>query len=156
MKRSLPIALLTLLIAVLLATSNSSSAFASSSQTALAPIYEHNINARFIGDPFDKEGARIEFANPIYDATNETQIGASVGSCLYTSPVLLQCNWTLILPDGTISLAGAQHAQRHDAAYAVVGGTGIYSQIKGEAYITGAGYITNGEAVEYKYEFNLY
>jgi len=156
MKKLVPFALLTfsLLAATMFSMGHSSSASANSS-TKLAPVYEHNIHARFFGDPHHKVGDRIEFGNPVYDATNQKVIGSSDGECLYASDTVYQCDWTLMLPDGNIVLAGAQNAQQSHTVYAVVGGTGAYYQIKGEAILTSTGHITNGEAVLYKYNFHL-
>jgi len=154
MKRLLPFALLafSLLVAALLTTSHSSSA---SANTTLAPVYEHNADARFFGNPNHKDGDRIEFANPVYDATNQKVIGSSDGECVYDSSTIFQCDWTLMLPNGNIVLSGAQNAQQSHTVYAIVGGTGAYSQIKGDAVLTSTGDITNGEAIQYKYTFHL-
>jgi hypothetical protein len=149
MKRLLPFALLTfsLLGVALFTMSHSSSAYAKSS-TELAPVYEHNLHHKFIGDQHNKEGGYIVFANPVYDATDQKVIGSSNGVCTYTSNTLYQCDWTLTLPNGNIVLSGTQNEQQSKIAYAVVGGTGAYYQIKGEANLTLVGN-------EYKYTFHL-
>lgn len=161
MKRLRPFALLTfsIVVAALFTMSYSSwshsSAYASSS-TDLPPVYEHN-HPEFFGDGHHKEGDTIEFSSPLYDATNQTVIGSADGGCVYTSDsdTTYQCTWTLTLPDGDIVLSGAQNAQKTKTAYAIVGGTGAYYEIKGEALLTSMGSIASGEASQYKYTFHL-
>ncbi len=130
-----------------------SSAHANSSPY-LAPVYEHN-HPDFIGNPNHKQGDDIEFSSPVYDASNTKVIGSSNGECFYASNTIYQCNWTLILPNGTIVLAGAQNAEATHTTYAITGGTGAYYQIRGEADLTAMHINAEGEAAQYKYTFRI-
>jgi hypothetical protein len=159
MKRLLPFALLalSLLGAALFTMSHSSwghsSAYASSS-SQLGPFYEHN-HPHFIGNPNHKQGDDIEFSSPVYDSANKEVIGSSNGECFYASDTVYHCDWTLMLPDGNIILSGAQKAEASHTVYAIVGGTGAYYQIRGEATLTATGINSEGEAAQYKYTFHL-
>jgi hypothetical protein len=153
-KVSFTLLTLSIVAAALFFVSHSSSASANSNPT-LAPVYEHNNDARFFGNPQHKTGDRIEFANPVYDAANQKVIGSSDGECFYASNTVYQCSWTLMLANGNIVLEGAQGSQQTRTVYAIVGGTGAYCQIQGEAVLTSTGNITNGEAPVYRYTFHL-
>lgn len=72
---------------------------------------------------------------PVVDEA-EKPIGTSNGFCIVTLPgKLSECRWTLSLHDGTISLAGTE-MQKGTSPVAVVGGTGTYAGITGEAAVT--------------------
>jgi hypothetical protein len=159
MKKLLPFALLTfsMLAAALFAMSpmHSVSAHASAS-SALAPILEINKDARFFGNPNHKAGDRIEFSNPVYDAATHKFIGHSDGECFYVSNTEFQCNWSLLLSDGTIDITGAQASEASQTVYAIVGGTGAYEGIRGEVLLTAEGGVNNdGEATAYVYHFRI-
>lgn len=65
-----------------------------------------------------------------------TQVGTSNGFCITTLPgKLSECRWTLSLTDGTIALASTE-AVKGTSPAAIVGGTGIYIGVTGEAVVT--------------------
>jgi hypothetical protein len=64
------------------------------------------------------------------------RIGTSNGFCITTLPgTLSECRWTLSLTDGTIALASTEAAKGTSPA-AIVGGTGMYVGVTGEAAVT--------------------
>jgi hypothetical protein len=152
MKKIVPLAPLALaiLVAVLFAASHNSSVYASSAK--LATVYEHDTTTKFFGNSQHKLGGYEVFTNPVYDANDKNVIGSSDGECTYASDTVYQCDWTLMLPHGNVVLSGAQTAQQSQTVYAVVGGTGAYYQIKGEAILD---FIHTTTGNEYKYTFHL-
>jgi hypothetical protein len=87
------------------------------------------------------------FADPIYDAANKKQVGSESGSCIRTVVGRLwECNWTVYLKGGQISVEGPSYDKSNDSVLAVIGGTGIYRNARGELKVhvlNGAGSLAN-------------
>lgn len=80
-------------------------------------------------------GDLISWHEPVVNESGK-RIGTSNGFCIATLPgKLSECRWTLSLTDGTIALAGTEAAKGTSPA-AIVGGTGIYVGVTGEAAVT--------------------
>lgn len=77
----------------------------------------------------DNYGDRLIFINPI---NGEDFEALDQGQCIRTAVGLAwECEWTAILPDGQISVAGP-FFDFTNSTLAIVGGTGIYFGIKGD------------------------
>ncbi|HEV2661819.1 MAG TPA: allene oxide cyclase family protein [Ktedonobacteraceae bacterium] len=106
---------------------------------------EHIID---IGSTGDSPGDLDVFSNPVYDAANTKQIGHDAGSCIRTLVgQAYECNWTIFLKDGQISVEGPYY-DNADSMLAVIGGTGRYSKVHGEMKLHARG---NPVGSEYDY-----
>jgi hypothetical protein len=84
------------------------------------------------GPAGDSLGDVLAFANPIFDARNNRQVGTDNGSCVRTAVgVSYECSWTTSLPGGSIVVSGP-FLDAGDSALAVTGGTGVYRGASGE------------------------
>ena len=84
-----------------------------------------------LGAKGDSVGDLLTFANPIYDATNKTQVGSDQGYCVrVVAGKSWECFWTLMLKDGSITVEGPFY-DAGDSVMAVTGGTGKYAGAKG-------------------------
>lgn len=80
-------------------------------------------------------GDLIVWHEPVVNESGK-RIGTSNGFCITTLPGRLsECRWTLSLTDGTIALASTE-ATKGTSPAAIVGGTGIYVGVTGEAAVT--------------------
>src|SRR5437660_26992 len=68
-------------------------------------VIEHSVNSRSIdiSKGEDKRGNCIVFADPIFDGTDQKQIGRLSGICFSTTNTLEECFGSIALPEGTIS-----------------------------------------------------
>jgi hypothetical protein len=84
-----------------------------------------------LGVKGDSVGDLLTFANPVYDATNKTQLGSDQGYCVRViAGKSWECFWTLRLKDGQITIEGPFY-DAGDSVMAVTGGTGKYVGAKG-------------------------
>ena len=84
------------------------------------------------GDEGDTVGDILTFANPVYDEKNETQVGTDQGYCLRTEVgKSWECNWTLLLDDGQITVEGP-FFDAGDSVLSITGGTGEYANARGQ------------------------
>jgi allene oxide cyclase len=85
-----------------------------------------------LGAKGDSAGDILTFANPIYDAKNEKQLGTNNGWCMRTVPgKAWECFWTLSLEEGQVMVEGP-FLDGEDSLLAVTGGTGKYASVRGE------------------------
>jgi Allene oxide cyclase len=106
---------------------------ASAHQNALHVI-EHDINYTIVdnGVPGDSPGDLLIFANPIYDSSDRVAVGRDSGSCIRTIiGVAYECNWTVFLPNGQLTVEGPYY-DHADSMVAIIGGTGAYSHARGQ------------------------
>jgi hypothetical protein len=79
----------------------------------------------------DSVGDLLVFANKVYDAANQAEVGSDQGYCVRTlAGKSWECIWTLILKAGQITVEGP-FMDSGDSVLAVTGGTGKYSGAKG-------------------------
>jgi hypothetical protein len=84
----------------------------------------------------DSVGDLLTFANEIYDEANENVIGSDNGYCVRTvAPGAWECNWTLTLEGGSITVEGP-FLDSGDSVFAVTGGTGVYADASGQMTLT--------------------
>ncbi|TXH32275.1 MAG: Allene oxide cyclase [Rhodospirillaceae bacterium] len=104
-----------------------------------------------LGAKGDSAGDLLTFANGIYDATNEKKIGADNGWCIRTVPgKAWECFWTISLPKGQITVEGPFY-DAGDSVLAVTGGTGSYTQARGQMTL----HARDDKGSEYDFKYSL-
>jgi allene oxide cyclase len=79
----------------------------------------------------DSVGDLLVFANGVFDSANKAQVGSDQGYCVRTIVgKSWECNWTLILKEGRITVEGP-FMDEGDSLFVVTGGTGKYAGAKG-------------------------
>lgn len=88
-----------------------------------------------LGVKGDSPGDMTVWHEPVMDKAQKT-IGTSNGFCIRTvAGKLSQCQWTLTLREGSISLASSE-SQSGTSPASIIGGTGLYIGASGEAAVT--------------------
>ena len=98
-------------------------------------VIEHAVNETTThvapGAKADSVADLLTFANPVFDATNKTQIGTDQGYCVrIVVGKSWECIWTLMLKEGQITLEGPFY-DSGDSTFVITGGTGKYAGAKG-------------------------
>jgi hypothetical protein len=84
-----------------------------------------------LGKKGDSVGDLLTFANPVFDASNKSQLGTDQGYCVRViAGKSWECFWTLTLKDGQITVEGPFH-DSGDSLLVVTGGAGSYAGAKG-------------------------
>jgi len=98
----------------------------------------------------DQRADLLTFANPVFDATNKTQIGTDHGWCVR---VIVgkswECFWTLLLKEGKITVEGPFY-DSGDSVLVITGGTGKYAGARGEMKLHDRG--TTPTSYDFVYE----
>ncbi len=97
-------------------------------------LVEHPVNETTLdlGAKGDSVGDLLTFANPVFDATNKTQVGTDQGFCVrVVVGKSWECVWTMILKGGLITVEGP-FSDSGDSLFVVTGGTGQYAGAKGQ------------------------
>jgi len=88
-----------------------------------------------LGQPGDSQGDILVFDEPLLNEERQN-IGTNSGFCIRTRPGRFnECQWTLTLADGTITVAG-RVADRSTSRATIVGGTGAFVGVSGEMAFT--------------------
>ena len=104
-----------------------------------------------LGAKGDSVGDLLTFANPVYDATNKTQLGSDQGYCVrVVVGKSWECFWTLILTGGEITVEGPFY-DSGDSTLAVTGGTGKYAGAKGALKL----HARDAKATAYDFTYDL-
>ena len=104
-----------------------------------------------LGVKGDSVGDLLTFANPVYDATNKTQLGSDQGYCVrVVVGKSWECFWTLILTGGEITVEGPFY-DSGDSTLAVTGGTGKYAGAKGSLKL----HARDAKATAYDFTYDL-
>jgi len=104
-----------------------------------------------LGDTGDSIGDLLAFGNPIYDPANQTKLGDDQGSCVRTAVgKSWECTWTLILPEGQITVAGPFY-DAADSVLAITGGTGNYRDARGQLTL----HARNDQGTEYDFTYEI-
>ncbi len=96
-------------------------------------VVEHPVGETTIdlGSKGDSVGDLLVFANTVFNAANEEQVGTDQGYCVRTIVgKSWECFWTLTLKAGQITIEGP-FMDKGDSSFAVTGGTGKYAGAKG-------------------------
>ena len=104
-----------------------------------------------LGAKNDSAGDVLTFANPIFDAKNEKQVGTDNGWCIRTvAGKAWECFWTLSLAKGQITVEGP-YLDAGDSVLAITGGTGAYSNVRGEMAL----HARDAKGSEYDFVYTL-
>ncbi|HEX8701493.1 MAG TPA: hypothetical protein VF815_21880 [Myxococcaceae bacterium] len=83
-----------------------------------------------LGAPGDSPGDMFVFDQPLFNEARQN-IGSNSGYCVRTLPgQFSECQWTLTLTDGTITVAGRE-AETGTSFIPIIGGTGAYLGVSG-------------------------
>src|SRR5436305_11514751 len=138
MRRTL---MLTCLAAVLASALTAGAlAFGSGGGGIVAPVtihvIEHPVTDQVIdiGKAGDSPGDQLPFANPVFDADNDTKVGSDQGNCVRASTKQgrWECMWTTFLPKGHITVEGPYRDAYATTRLTVTGGTGRYANARGQ------------------------
>lgn len=104
-----------------------------------------------LGEAGDSVGDVLTFANPVFDADNTEQVGTDNGYCLRTAVgSAWECHWILTLSDGQITVDGPFY-DTADSVLAITGGTGAYSEARGEMAL----HARNAQGTEYDFTYTI-
>jgi len=96
----------------------------------IADARSHPAQVIDAGDTGDSPGDLLVFDQPLRDADMQ-KIGTNSGICIRTRPAhSFQCQWTLTLENGTITVAGREF-DTGTSLISIIGGTGDYAGITG-------------------------
>jgi hypothetical protein len=122
----------------LLALAQSMSGFATAAPTARQiRLVERATTDKttHLGPKSDNLGDVLTFSKEIFDASNKQHAGTDQGYCLRVAVgKAFECNWTLKLPDGQITVEGPFY-DASDSVLAITGGTGAYAGAGGEMHL---------------------
>jgi allene oxide cyclase len=116
-------------------------------------VVEHAVSDKtvHVSTHGDSLGDLLVFANPIYDAANQMQLGSNQGYCVQVvAGKSWECFWTLLLKDGQITAEGPYYESR-DSVLAVTGGTGKYAGAKGSLKL----HARDSKGTEYDFRYEL-
>jgi hypothetical protein len=119
-------------------------------------VIEHAVNETTThvapGAKGDSVADLLTFANPVFDATNKTQIGTDQGYCVrIVVGKSWECFWTLMLKEGQITLEGPFY-DSGDSTFVITGGTGKYEGAKGQMKLHDRG--TTPTSYDFVYELD--
>jgi hypothetical protein len=104
-----------------------------------------------IGKDADNRGDVLTFSNDVYDAANKLKVGTDQGYCIrIVVGQSFECNWTLILPGGQITVEGP-FLDTGDSTLAITGGTGKYAGVRGEMKL----HARDAKGSEYDFVYSL-
>ena len=79
----------------------------------------------------DSTGDLLTFHNPVFDATNSTQVGRDQGECTrIVTGRSFECTWITHLPGGSITVEGP-FSDDGNTVLAITGGTGKFRNARG-------------------------
>ena len=150
---------LALIVAIVLAVGAGSISAASASDKSddhsrRLTVVEHAVSDTVVdtGAPGDSLGDVLAFGNPIFDAANAKQIGRDQGYCVRTNVgTSWECNWTVILDQGSLVVEGPYYDDLHDSQLAITGGTGDFRNARGEMTL----HSRNAAGTEYDFIYRL-
>lgn len=104
-----------------------------------------------IGSAKDNRGDVLTFTNPLFDASDKSEVGSDNGFCIRTAiGKSYECQWTTTLADGQITVEGPFH-DAGDTVLAVTGGTGKYAGARGSMAL----HARDPKSTEYDFVFSL-
>jgi hypothetical protein len=123
-----------------------------SSATGTVHVVEHAVtDAVSNGSQADRLGNVLTFANPVYDASDTTKVGADNGFCIRTvKGATWECLWTTTLADGQITVEGP-FSDTGNTKVAITGGTGAYADARGFMELN----YHNPEGTKFDFVFHL-
>jgi allene oxide cyclase len=126
------------------------------SDTTTIKVIEHaeTDTVRHIGpaNQEDSAGDVLAFANPVFDEQNKKQVGSDNGQCIRTAPgKAWECIWTITLSGGQMTVEGPFYDGGKDSQLAITGGTGEFSEARGEMTL----HARNPEETEYDFTYEV-
>jgi hypothetical protein len=99
----------------------------------------------------DVTGNLLTWHNKVYNPANVEQVGTDQGSCVRIAPAegSWECNWTTFLKGGQITVQGPYYDTKN-SVLAITGGTGAYSDARGEMSL-----ISREGGTQYDFVFHL-
>jgi allene oxide cyclase len=99
----------------------------------------------------DVTGNLLTWHNKVYNPANVEQVGTDQGSCIRIAPAegSYECNWTTFLKGGQITVQGPFYDTKN-SVLAITGGTGAYSDARGEMNL-----ISREGGTQYDFVFHL-
>jgi len=105
-----------------------------------------------IGPAGDSLGDLLAFGNPIFDADNTQEVGRDQGYCVRTNVgESWECNLTVILDQGSITVEGPFYDDLRDSQFAITGGIGAYGNSRGEMTL----HARNEAGTEFDFVFHI-
>ena len=155
-----PKPILSLMIVILLATALAVSLLLGTPSRSHASIqlhvFDHVTAAKYIkvSPPSDPRGNYVVFYDPVFDATDTTQIGNDSGICTVVSSKLQECHITFILshPAGEIAVQGPQLLSGAATTVVATGGSGSFSGREGSATTN---QVHKSSLLEFEFVFNF-
>jgi allene oxide cyclase len=116
-------------------------------------VIEHAVTDTVIhsAGPGDVTGNLLTWHNKVYNPANVEQVGTDQGSCIRIAPAegSWECNWTTFLRGGQITVQGPYYDTKN-SVLAITGGTGAYSDARGEMNL-----ISREGGTQYDFVFHL-
>ena len=104
-----------------------------------------------LGAKDDSAGDLLTFANEVFAEDNKTKVGSDNGYCIRTvAGKAWECFWTLSLAKGQITVEGP-YLDAGDSVLAITGGTGAYSNLRGEMAL----HARDAKGSEYDFVYTL-
>lgn len=125
----------------------------SSSETIKVIEHAETDTVRHIGPASEKDsvGDILAFANPVFDSSNEKQVGSDNGQCVRTAVgKAWECIWTVSLSGGQITVEGPFYDSK-DSTLAITGGTGEYKSASGQMGL----HARDAEGSEYDFTYEV-
>jgi len=99
----------------------------------------------------DSAGDVLVFANPVFNSSNDKQVGSDNGQCLRTAAgKAWECIWTVTLSGGQITVEGPFYDGK-DSVLAITGGTDEYGDASGQMKL----HARDPEETEYDFTYEV-
>lgn len=125
-----------------------------SSETTVKVVEHANTDTvRHIGPASEKDsvGDVLAFANPVFDANNQKQVGTDNGQCVRTAVgKAWECIWTVSLAAGQMTVEGPFYDTK-DSTLAITGGTDDYKDASGQMTL----HARNAQGTEYDFTYEV-
>jgi allene oxide cyclase len=105
--------------------------------------------------PKNSLGDVLGFHNPVYNAANTARVATDNGYCIRTvatGKTEWECNWTTLLPGGSLTVQGPYYDDGTNTTLTITGGTGKYTGAEGSMLLHATG---NPVGSEYDFIFTL-
>ncbi|HEX3325326.1 MAG TPA: allene oxide cyclase family protein [Solirubrobacterales bacterium] len=140
-------------IAVVCAAGLTACGGGSDSETIKLIEHAETDTVRHIGPASEKDsvGDVLAFANPVFDSSNEKQVGSDNGQCVRTAAgKAWECIWTVSLSGGQMTVEGPFYDAK-DSILAITGGTGDYKDASGQMGL----HARDAEGTEYDFTYEV-
>jgi hypothetical protein len=135
MRKFLPLAVFAVPLTVPMLGCNSAQAEDTTTLTTIADARSGIATPVDLGPTGDSPGDMFVFDQPLLNAAGQN-IGSNSGYCIRTLPgQFSECQWTLTMADGTITVAGRE-AESGTSYIPIIGGTGAYLGVRGQLATT--------------------